>query len=382
MASERRPTVSAVIEQLFTDPKPFDFFQAVRLLERHVQQQGATAGATRSTGCPGKPVGRDAAPKQELVRFRARQALDFAVSDIDSIARPAAPPVQPNHAADHEYLVPAPPAGQPEMMVNFMGLTGPAGVLPRHYSQLILDREREGAEPLVDFLDGFNHRLISLFYRAWEKYRAGINIEQCRYAGSPADLDSFSFAMFSLVGLGTGGQRGRMAIDDDYFLYYSGCFSQRPPNSLNLQRMLQETLKSDVLVQQLFGQWLQLLPEEQTRMPAGDEIPTLRVQLGRGAVAGTRVWDLQSKFRIRIGPIDYPQFCRLMPSSDRLLALCQFVRSYVGPEFDFDVQLVLRGPAAPWCALDGKARLGWNTWVRVNAFQRDVDDVVFWLRQV
>ncbi len=375
MASERRPKVSAVIEQLFADPKRFDFFQAIRLLERHAQQPDSTMGEC----C--QPVGRSAAPKQELVRFRVRQSLEFPVSEIQSIARGASAASQQNQADSQSPAV-QPPASQPEMLVNFMGLTGPAGVLPRHYSQLILDRQRDGAEALVDFLDRFNHRLISLFYRAWEKYRAGILVEQNRYAESPADLDLFSFAMFSLVGQGTDGQRGRMAISDDHFVYYSGCFSQRPPNPLSLQRMLQELLKTKVFVQQLFGQWLQLSPDEQTRMPAGNEVPTLRVQLGRGAVAGERVWDLQSKFRIRIGPIDYALFCRMMPSNDHLLSLCQFVRTYVGPEFDFDIQLVLRGPDAPWCALDGNARLGWNTWVRTNAFQRDVDDVVLCLHQV
>ncbi len=146
--------------------------------------------------------------------------------------------------------------------------------------------------------------------------------------------------------------------------------------------MVQELLGTKVFVRQLFGQWLQLLPDEQTRMTRRDEIPTLRVQLGRGAVAGERVWDLQSKFRLRIGPIDSAFFRRMMPSGDRLLSLCQFVRTYVGPELDFDVQLVLHGPEVPWCALDGNARLGWNTWVRANALQRDVDDVVFWLREV
>src|SRR5208282_3915063 len=143
---------------------------------------------------------------------------------------------------------------------------------------------------------------------------------------------------------------------------------QRPPNPVSLRGMLQELLKAKVLVKQFFGQWLQLSPDEQTRMLLGGEVPTLRVQLGRGAVAGERVWDVQSKFRIRIGPINYAFFCRMLPSADRLLSLCQFVRTYVGPEFDFDVQLVLRGPEAPWCALDGNARLGWNTWVRAHAF--------------
>jgi type VI secretion system protein ImpH len=390
MASEPRPKISPVIEQLFADPKRFDFFQAVRLLERQAQQADLAAGAAY------QPVGHDAAPRQELARFRVRQTLEFPVSEIESMAsrsreQGATQRVPGKEKEKENYsLLAAPISLLPaEMTVNFMGLTGPAGVLPRHYSQLILDR-RDEAQALVDFLDCFNHRLISLFYRAWEKYHAGINFEKCRYAGSSrddharmaADIDLFSHALFSLVGLGTVGQRGRMAVDDDYFVYYSGCFAQRPANSLSLQGMLGEMLKAKVSVQQFFGQWLQLLPEEQTQMPQVSEVPTLRVQLGRGAVAGERVWDLQSKFRIRIGPIGYAFFTRMMPAGDRLLPLCQFVRTYVGPEFDFDVQLVLRGAEVPWCALDGNARLGWNTWVRVEAFQRDVDDVVFCLPQV
>ena len=195
--------------------------------------------------------------------------------------------------------------------------------------------------------------MISLFYRAWEKYRSGINVEKCRYARGapgPESIDLFSHALFSLAGLGTAGLRGRMAINDDYFVYYCGCFSQRPPNPLSLQGMLQELLRAEVVVRQFFGQWLQLSPDERTRMPAGNEVRTVKVQLGRGAVAGERVWDVQSKFRLRVGPIGYACFRRLLPSADGLLSLCQFVRTYVGPEFDYDVQLVLRGREVPWCA--------------------------------
>ena len=99
-------------------------------------------------------------------------------------------------------------------------------------------------------------------------------------------------------------------------------------------------------------------------------------------MAGQRVWDVQSKFRLRVGPIGYEEFRRLMPSGDRLLPLCQFVRTYAGPEWDFDVQLVLRRREVPECRLDGNARLGWNIWVRSGEFQRDVDDAVFRLANV
>ncbi len=96
---------------------------------------------------------------------------------------------------------------------------------------------------------------------------------------------------------------------------------------------------------------------------------------------GARVWNVTSKFRIRLGPLSYAQFRRFIPSGDALEPVSQLVRQYVGGEFDFDVQPVLRGEEVPWCRLGGNpadaARLGWNTWVRSGPFDRDVDDAVF-----
>ena len=57
------------------------------------------------------------------------------------------------------------------------------------------------------------------------------------------------------------------------------------------------------------------------------------------------------------------------------------VRTYIGPQFDLDVQLILKGAEAPWCRLGGDgaaaSRLGWNAWVRCGEFARDLSDAVF-----
>ena len=70
--------------------------------------------------------------------------------------------------------------------------------------------------------------MISLFYRAWEKCRVAILVEQCRYGPGRQEPDLFSFALFCLVGLGTAGQRRRIEFDEDLPLYYAGHFSHRP----------------------------------------------------------------------------------------------------------------------------------------------------------
>ena len=219
---------------------------------------------------------------------------------------------------------------------------------------------RDGWRALPEFLDLFNHRLISLFFRAWEKYRAAFLIGRNRRHSGAADPDPFTLGMFCTVGMGTASLRGRLAVPDDEFLYYAGNFSRRPANPFCLQAMLRDFLGTAVAVRQFQGRWLTLPPEERSRLPRRGDVPNVMCQLGSGAVAGNCVWDVQSKFRIRVGPIGYALFRRLMPSGDRLLALCQFVRMYVGSEWDYDVQLVLRGPEVPWSALDGQARLGWQ----------------------
>jgi type VI secretion system protein ImpH len=83
-----------------------------------------------------------------------------------------------------------------------------------------------------------------------------------------------------------------------------------------------------------------------------------------------------------VGPLTYRQFLRFLPQMGKSLrSLCQMARSYVGLEFTFDVQLVLRAVEAPALRLgaegDERPYLGWNTWVRSTAFVREVEDAIF-----
>ena len=101
------------------------------------------------------------------------------------------------------------------MKVNFMGLTGPEGVMPLYYTALLADRTRAGDLSAVDFFDLFNHRIISLFYLAWEKYRFSVAYER-------EGLDPFSHHLMDLIGMGTPGLQNRLPVLDDSLLYYSG----------------------------------------------------------------------------------------------------------------------------------------------------------------
>ena len=343
MAAESRRTDPPLTDTLFTEGFRFEFFQAVRILERLYPHK--------------QPVGHDATPGSEAVRFRSRLSLNFPPSAVYEVAQA------------EESDAPA------EMTTAFMGLTGPLGVLPRHYTELLLDRARQRDRTLLDFLDLFNHRLLSLFYRAWEKYRFPIAYE--RRVASGAIDDNFSLALFDLIGMGTTGLRGRLAFGDEALLFYAGLLSQRPHSASALAAILQDYFHVPAEIVQFVGQWLSLPATNRSRLSAGNT----NNALGVSTVAGDRVWDQQAKFRIRLGPMTFKEFTRFLPTATDFPLIIQFTRFFVGQEFDFEVQLVLKASEVPQCRLgdtsDSAPRLGWTTWARTGVFTQDVDDVVF-----
>lgn len=359
----------SVADRLFREPFAFGFFQSVRLLER-----------LAAAGDLGGPAGTPA----EAVRFRVWNSLSFPPSTIQDLTPPDGP-------------------GRPALLtVAFLGLTGPSGVLPRHYTELVMRQERElkGAEKtaLRDWLDLFNHRLIRLFHRAWEKYRFWVAYERGPHRGREPDL--FTRALDSLIGIGTPALRNRLRVthrppgppapervlarvDDLALLYYGGLLARRPRTAAGLEAVLQDYFRLPVRLQQFQGQWLRLERANQSRLGSlgGNS------EAGVNLVAGERVWDVQSRVRVCVGPLTATQFQELLPDRTpgperkRFFQLVHLARLYLGMEFDFDVQLLLRPEDVPECQMpeataDGP-RLGWDTWCRSQMYAQPVGDAVF-----
>jgi type VI secretion system protein ImpH len=97
-------------------------------------------------------------------------------------------------------------------------------------------------------------------------------------------------------------------------------------------------------------------------------------------VVGTRVWDDQSKFRARIGPLSFEQFKAFLPDGSAHKAAKSMIRFMVGLEFDYDMQLVLKAKEVPSTILTTRARrkpmLGWSSWLKTKPFTNDDDQVV------
>jgi len=322
---------------LYSEPYRFAFFQAVRLLERI---------SPRKEG-----VGRAVRAADEVVRFRSHPSLAFPPSEIVDLKAP--PPGQEDRP--------------PEMTVNFFGLTGPLGVLPHPYTELVRERNSYKDTALWAFLDIFNHRFVSLFYRAWEKYRFPVAYER-------TGEDSFTEYGFDLIGMGTPGLRGRMAVKDQALLLYAGHIAQKPHSAEAIASIVRDYFDSPAGIVQFQGQWFPLEPENVTRSGQANS------QLGTTVVAGSTVFVSQSKFRVRLGPLTLSRFVSFLPVGPAWKPLNDLVRYLAGLEFDYDVQLVLRKEDVPPCSLDSKSALlpmlGWTTWITSETPRKDADEVV------
>jgi type VI secretion system protein ImpH len=360
MDATSRPDRATVVQRLRDEGHRFDFFQAVRVLERIARSRSAEGDPARL------PVGYDHPPAGEAVRFRAVASHAFPAGAIREVRAPE--PRQPE----------GPP---PEMVVAMLGLVGPSGVLPRHYTSLLVERIREKDLALRDFLDLFHHRTISLFYRAWEKYRFPAAYERSQLGQAGPEEDLFTRCLYCLVGLGTGGLRRRLEFDDEALLFYAGLFAHGLPSAVALEGMLADYFRLPTRLRQFQGQWLCLARDDRSALPGPPCPEGQHNRLGSDVVAGERVWNVESKFRVRLGPVPYAQFRRFVPSGPALQPLCQMVRTFVGPQFDFDVQLVLRSDEVPQCHMAADApdppRLGWNTWICSRPPDHDADDATF-----
>jgi type VI secretion system protein ImpH len=326
-----------VERQLRDDPHSFGFFQAVRLLERLRPDRAQVGGFDD--------------PDREVVRFGVLPSLAFPASEIQQLELHADEPAA--------------------MRVNFFGLTGPQGVLPHVYTLLAQDRLRNRDSALVDFLDLFHHRLISLFYRAWRKFRFTV-------AREDGANDRLNDHLLDIIGLGLASTRDALPLSDEALTFRAGLLTPQPRSAASAQLLLEDYFQVPVVIEQFVGGWHAVPPRE--RCVIGEEHD--RGNTLGAAVVGDELWDAQGRLRVRLGPLRRTEYEAFLPGGAAHRELAALLRFFGHDQFELEVQLVLAADdvpgVRPGADSDGP-RLGWTTWIRTAPRVRDADDTVFTL---
>jgi len=309
-------------EKMLAEGFLFDFFQLVHLLETW----------------HGRPVGRGGPFRDELLRLRPIASLAFPPSDVRRVEEPD--DVDRSHGARWRHRV----------VVNFMGLYGVAAPTPVYLTELVSATDVD-AEELTDFLDLFNHRILSLFYRAWVKYRYPYRYE-------PGGEDEVSSRLLSFVGLEDPAVRRRTGLPAARLLRYIGLLALRTRPPVGLKLLLADHFGVEARIEERVFRWVPVPPEGQNRVGQANS------RLGVDVTVGERVPDRSGKVRLSLGPLHFPEYLGFLPGTPRFREVCALARLWLGERFDFDVELVVRREEIPEARLgEGSlTQLGWTGW--------------------
>jgi type VI secretion system protein ImpH len=143
------------------------------------------------------PLGSTSSPAHDPVRFRPHPGMGFAAAELKAIEDSDACPQHP-----------------PTVRTWWLGLYGIDSPLPTAYLDDIA-LQREGHQGLEAFLDIFNHRLFTQFYRVWRKYSYPVTF-------APGGTDATSQCLLGLIGLGITGTGAGIATPLSRFLALLG----------------------------------------------------------------------------------------------------------------------------------------------------------------
>ncbi len=312
-----------LIDRMLSQAHRFSFFQAVQLLQ--------------SSDPSGVGVGRGGPPHRESLRFRPALSLGFPKAELASI----------------EPLADGDGRRRYRMEVGFFGLYGTVSPLPTFFTEDLLHEDGDGS--LVrGFLDLFHHRLLSLLYRCWEKYRYHV---QFRAGGR----DELSRRLYCLMGIGVAEPPPGAAVQPVHLLRYLGLFGLRPRSATALACMLRDYFGGlPVEITQFVARTVPIPADQSNRLGEAN------ARLGEDLCLGGRVVDRAASFRIGVGPMDLEPFLSLLPGSPGFRALETMTRLFTTDRLDFEVELILQREEIPdlqLCGDETAGRLGHTTWL-------------------
>ncbi|MBB3259386.1 type VI secretion system protein ImpH [Paraburkholderia bannensis] len=315
----RRYKLAPFVRALLAAAPQTNVFQLLRLLELQA---------------PDKPgFGTLDTPEHEPVRFRPHARVGFPGSEIAGVA-----------FDEEDEDTP------PFVQTTFLGLYGVDAAMPPHLIDDIVLR-KEGHEKVTAFLDIFNHRIVTLLYRAWLKHHYPVNFR----AGGTDEISQY---LLSLAGMGIGDPAGKSGLAPSRLLALVGLFMQRTRPAEGVAGVVAHLLDgAKVTVREFYPQWtpagLQqgLTAGRRARRANGAALSGL----GDGHVLGSRVLDRSQAILVTIRPLDTAQAHRLLPGEVLHEDLMRLVGLYLGNKSDAIFRMEIPASAAPTLALTGGA---------------------------
>ena len=274
-------------------------------------------------------VGRSKRPDQNVVDLKHVPAFVFPARTLESVT------IEGGRARVSGY---------------WLGLTGPMGPLPTHLTEYAAyERRYAKTKPFGDFLDLLGGRMLQLYYRSWADSQPAAHADR-------EDSDQFAVYLAALSGA-TEGVSPTAGFPARARLHYAGLFAGRR-SAAALEDALTHLLGVEARVHEFQPRWRRIEAQDQSRL--GRSFATL----GSDAVAGQRVRIASDAFRVVIRTDAYDEFEGLLPCAKRFGIAAEALDAFAPSHLEWDIMLEIDEALVPPARLDGRARLGWTSWLQ------------------
>jgi type VI secretion system protein ImpH len=348
MPAPYRHSATSLVDRLEENPHRFDFFQAVRLLERILQKVHKAERDSRGNLNPSD---------SRTLAFKNSNSLSFPASQIEKLLV---------LKDDEGNLISA------ELTPAFISFLGQGGVLPIFYTEALAAHEFKHRDVAArEFLDIFLQRIASLFYRSWRKHNLLLSYETDQ-------RDRSIPLLLSVAGIGQNALRNRLkgrvgGVSDDTVAFFAGVVQQRHMSAGMLKNVLQHYFSIPVRVEEFIGRWFTVPKEHQT------QIGLMNAQLGTSALSGEKIWQRDLRVKLSFGPMRLSQYQLFLPGGKAAIALKELLLLVTGVSLEYEVALVLHKEDVQPISLagDSTTRLGWETFLVSKTQEHDRADASY-----
>lgn len=268
------------------------------------------------------PLGSTAHPADDPVRFRPDPGMGFPAGEFKAIETDEDQPERPA-----------------TVRTRLLGLYGVDSPLPTTFLDDIAQR-REGHEALEAFLDIFNHRVFTQFYRIWRKYSYPATFE----AGGN---DATSQCLLGLIGLGIPGTAKQIATPISRFLALLSVMRLPTRNAEGITALVK--LLAPNTQARVTPHWPQKVPLAQPASLSAQR----PVSLSQGTPLGSAGFDANSQLHLALFTEDRAEARGWLPGGQLHNDLLVLLRVYLGWRCTAKLQLSLPLHSLPEPVLGG-----------------------------
>ena len=321
------------------DDNVIELFAALRLLE------GAQPGRAR--------LGYSHVAEEDPVRLDQALLLEFARTEITRVD------ASRGDLSSHRAVVEQ----------TAVGLLGPNGALPYSWTEHAHDLANsvyrdQRDKSFVAWINVIQRRQVGLLYRAWSDTQAVVGMDR------PLQAHPLGDRLRALAGLELADSGTRDHIAPGFKMAFAAVLSRRVRSPQPLAAMLAYHFDAPVRVEEFVARWLEIPMDQRTRVGVQFN------RLGHDAVAGARVWDCATRFRLYIGPLSLERYREFLPHGRAYAELADLVTLYAGVEYEWDIVPILEAPQVPYSWLGNEGLLlGWSSWLGVRYDTTDAADL-------